>query len=150
MIIIVAMTLHRLSFDLHALTARLDRAADRILREREGLSYARFMILFWIGELGPSTQRDIAARLGVTEPSVSRMIAVLADLRLLTREPVKGNRRALALTAEGRAIVRRSCAHLEAELETLVTASGVPYARYADHTRRLADALDRIMVDHAR
>ena len=134
--------LRQLSFDLHALTARLDRAADRILQERESLSYVRFMVLFWIGELGPSTQREIAARLGVTEPSVSRMIAVLSGLGLIHHEPTKGNRRALALTAEGEAIVRRSCAFLEAELEKLITASGVPYESYAAHTRRLIGALD--------
>jgi DNA-binding MarR family transcriptional regulator len=135
--------MHRqLSFDLHALTARLDRAADRILQERESLSYVRFMALFWIGELGSGTQREIAARLGVTEPSVSRMIAVLSELKLVRNEPTKGNRRALALTAQGEAIVRRSCAFLEAELEKLITASGVPYESYASHTSRLIQALD--------
>jgi DNA-binding MarR family transcriptional regulator len=130
-----------LSFNLHALTARLDRAADRIAREREGLSYARFMILFWIGELGPSTQREIASRLGITEPSVSRMIAVLADLRLLRRDPAKGNRRALVLTAEGLGVVQRLRAHLEAELKRLLTASGVRFDRYARDTRILVEAL---------
>jgi DNA-binding MarR family transcriptional regulator len=141
---------HRLSFDLHALTARLDRAADRIIREREGLSYARFMILFWICEVGPSTQRDIAGRLGVTEPSVSRMISVLADHRLVRREPAKGNRHSLALTPEGRAIVRRSRAHLEAELEKLVASSGVAYDCYARDTRLLVDALGQNGVGDGR
>lgn len=135
--------LRQLSFDLHALTARLDRAADRILQERESLSYQRFIVLFWISELGVSTQREIAARLGVTEPSVSRMVAVLGELGLIRHEPTKGNRRALALTAKGEAIVRRSCSFLEAELEKLITASGVPYEAYASHTRRLIEALDR-------
>ena len=36
----------------------------------------------------------------------------------------------------------RDCQKLEAELEKLITASGVPYESYAAHTRRLIGALD--------
>ncbi|HEX5264986.1 MAG TPA: MarR family winged helix-turn-helix transcriptional regulator [Phenylobacterium sp.] len=133
----------RLGFALHALTARLDRAADRMLQEREGLSYSRFMALFWIGELGSSTQRDLAARLGVTEPSVSRMVAVLSDLGLVAQTPAKGNRRALDLTSKGDALVRRSRAYLEGQLESLITMSGVPYETFASHIHRLVDVLER-------
>ncbi len=64
-----------LSFDLHALTARLDRSADRILRAEHDLSYRRFLTLVIVAELDAATQRAVADRLGVSEPSVSRMTA---------------------------------------------------------------------------
>ena len=53
-----------LSFDLHRLTARLDRAADRILTETLGLSYRRFLALLVVGELQAPTQRALADALG--------------------------------------------------------------------------------------
>ena len=62
-----------LSLDLHTLTARLDRAADRILRAEQDLSYRRLLVLFMVDMMGTPTQRALAERLGVTEPSVSRM-----------------------------------------------------------------------------
>jgi DNA-binding MarR family transcriptional regulator len=72
-----------LSRSLHALTARLDRAADTILRAEAGLSYSRFLALFMVRSLGADTQRALAERLGVSEPSVSRMTRVLAEQGLL-------------------------------------------------------------------
>ena len=48
----------RLGYELHKLTARLDRFADGLLREAAGVSYARFLALFAVRECG-GTQRDI-------------------------------------------------------------------------------------------
>ena len=78
-----------LSFNLHVLTARLDRAADRILRAEHNVSYSRFLALTLVGELGASTQRALADPLGVTEPSVSRMTAVLAAEDFSTSSPTR-------------------------------------------------------------
>jgi DNA-binding MarR family transcriptional regulator len=72
-----------LSRSLHTLTARLDRAADQILRAEAGLSYSRFLTLFMIGSAGADTQRALAERLGVTEPSVSRMTHALEEAGLV-------------------------------------------------------------------
>jgi len=66
-----------LSVDLHRLTARMDRAADRFLSEAYGVSYRRFLTLLLVGEFGMPTQRALAEALGVSEPSVSRMTGVL-------------------------------------------------------------------------
>jgi DNA-binding MarR family transcriptional regulator len=133
-----------LGFSLHALTARLDRAADRILQYEEGISYARFLALFMVGELGASTQKELAQHLGITEPSVSRMTATLAATGLLDADsdPNGGNRRRLRLTTEGTGLVRRCCELLEAETTALVKASGVPYEEYLRHTDRLLMSLD--------
>ena len=55
-----------------------------MLRAEYGITYSRFLALEPdIGELGVSTQRALADALGVTEPSISRMVGVLAAERLL-------------------------------------------------------------------
>lgn len=132
-----------LSFDLHALTARLDRAADRILRAECGLSYRRFLALLTVGDLGAATQRALADRLGVSEPSVSRMAGVLAEAGLLDArvDPAGGNRRRLTLTAEGAQIVEDARRLLELRFADLVKRSGVRYADYARDTMLLMSAL---------
>jgi|SRR5579885_2748312 len=137
-----------LTHDLHKLTALLDRAADGLLRQHEGVSYSRFLALFAVGESGGS-QRDVARWLGLTEPSTSRMVSVLATDGLLTvtRTAGAGNRRQLRLTRDGAALVKRCGALLESRFELLVHDSGVPYKTYQRHTRRLLDHLDAPQVD---
>ena len=133
-----------LSRSLHALTARLDRAADRMLRAEAGLSYSRFLALYLVDAWGAETQRALAELLGVTEPSVSRMVRVLEGSGLLdtSSEPGGGNRRRLRLTAAGKQRVQRWGGLLEERLADLVEGSGVPYATYVDYTKRLLNALE--------
>ncbi|MFC5379368.1 MarR family winged helix-turn-helix transcriptional regulator [Aquipuribacter nitratireducens] len=132
-----------LTFDLHALTARLDRSADRLLRTHLDLPYRRFLALLLVGEDSP-TQRVLAERLGVTEPSTSRMVGVLADVGLLevVPDPAGGNRRRLSLTPAGKDRVEACLQLLEGRFSDLVARSGVDYDRYAEDTRRLISALD--------
>jgi DNA-binding MarR family transcriptional regulator len=132
-----------LGFDLHRLTAQLDRAADRLLDEAFGLSYRRFVTLLLVGELRDPTQRALAEALGISEPSASRMVTVLAEVGLLevSRAPEGGNRRRLALTPSGKEVVERSRELLEQRIARLLDRSGVPYAAYGRHTRALLDAL---------
>ncbi|MEU6409089.1 MarR family transcriptional regulator [Microbispora sp. NPDC046933] len=135
-----------LSLNLHVLIARLDRAADRILRAEHDISYSRFLALTLVGELGASTQRTLAEYLGVTEPSVSRMTAVLAADGLLDvqPDPAGGNRRRLSLTDEGKRLVASIRQEFEDRLAAVVAESGVPYAEYAEHTARLLTTFDRL------
>lgn len=139
-----------LAFDLHVLTARLDREADRLLRAHLGLPYRRFLALVLVGE-GAPTQKVLAERLGVTEPSTSRMVGVLAAAGLLdvSPDPAGGNRRRLALSPFGREQVEACAALLEGRFAGLVGRSGVGYERYAADTRRLVRALDGIPDDAA-
>lgn len=132
-----------LSYELHKLTARLDRAADGLLRSRAGVSYSRFLALFAVSE-GAETQRELARWLGQTEPSTSRMVGVLTAQGWLQAITVAGagNRRQLQLTASGGELVHRCGQLLEGRFEELVTRSGVPYAAYQRHTRRLLAQLD--------
>jgi len=133
-----------LSRALHKLTARLDRAADQILRAEAGLSYARFLALYMVGFEGADTQRVLAERLGVTEPSVSRMTRVLAQAGLLeaVSDPAGGNRHRLSLSPSGQELVERSGGELERRFASLVQTSGVPYEVLLEHTKRLLDSLD--------
>lgn len=133
----------RLSYELHKLTARLDRAADGLLREAAGVSYARFLALFAVRECS-GTQRDMARWLGLSEPSTSRMVRVLAGDGLLEVEiPVgQGNRRQVRLTAKGEELIDRCGELLEARFEEFVKLCGVDYRTYQDLTRRLLDKLD--------
>ncbi|RCG30211.1 MarR family transcriptional regulator [Sphaerisporangium album] len=135
-----------LSLNLHVLTARLDRAADRLLRAERDVSYSRFLALTLVGELGATTQRVLADYLGVTEPSVSRMTGVLAADGLLDvrPDPGGGNRRQLSLTDEGKQLVASVRQDFEDRLAALVAASGVPYAEYAEYTARLLETFDRM------
>jgi DNA-binding MarR family transcriptional regulator len=132
-----------LSYELHKLTARLDRAADGLLRNHGGVSYSRFLALFAVSE-GATSQRELARWLGQTEPSTSRMVGVLAQQGLLSATTVAGagNRRHLQLTERGAELVDRCGRLLEARFEVLVERSGVPYAEYQAHTRRLLCQLD--------
>jgi DNA-binding MarR family transcriptional regulator len=94
---------------------------------------------------GADTQRALAERLGVSEPSVSRMTRVLAEEGLLrvVADPGGGNRRRLTLTQAGERVVQRWGARLEERFAALVAEAGVPYRTYADYTERLLERLDR-------
>ncbi len=108
------------------------------------MSYSRFLALYTVGSEGADTQRALAERLGVSEPSVSRMVRVLADggwLRAVP-EPAGGNRNQLRLTTAGAQLVQRWGAELEERLAALVGDAGVPYSAYRAHTQRLLAALD--------
>jgi DNA-binding MarR family transcriptional regulator len=132
-----------LTYDLHKLTARLDRAADRILHDREGISYSRFLTLFAVRH-GAANQRALAVWLGQSEPSTSRMVRVLAADGLLevTRTPGAGNSRHLRLTSAGDDLVARGSRLLEKRFEELVERAGVSRRSYQRQTRRLLDQLD--------
>jgi MarR family transcriptional regulator, organic hydroperoxide resistance regulator len=135
----------RLGYELHKLTARLDRFADGLLREAAGVSYARFLALFAVRECG-GTQRDMARWLGLSEPSASRMVRVLADDGLLEAKALvgRGNRRQVQLTAKGDELVDRCGELLEARFEELVKLCGVDYRTYQNQTRRLLDNLEAV------
>jgi DNA-binding MarR family transcriptional regulator len=68
------------------------------------LTYQQYNVLRMIDTMGPQPQAEVARRLLVTAPVVTRLAATLADAGLVERKPDARDRRAvlLALTATGR------------------------------------------------
>jgi DNA-binding MarR family transcriptional regulator len=132
-----------LSYELHKLTARLDRAANALLRDQAEVSYRRFLALFAVTQ-GAETQRALSRWLGQSEPSTSRMVGVLAKAGWLvvSQTPGTGNRRKLQLTESGFQLVTTCAELLESRFTELVARAGVPYEPYLQSTRRLLTQLD--------
>ncbi len=68
------------------------------------LTYQQYNVLRMIDTLGPQPQAEVARRLLVTAPVVTRLASTLADASLVDRRADPNDRRAvlLALTATGR------------------------------------------------
>jgi DNA-binding MarR family transcriptional regulator len=132
-----------LSYELHKLTARLDRAADALLREQAGVSYPRFLALFAVRQ-GAENQRALSRWLGQSEPSTSRMVGVLARAGWLevSQTPGAGNRRRLKLTRSGSRLVGACAELLESRFSELVAKAGIGYEAYLQSTRRLLVQLE--------
>src|SRR5687767_6031913 len=115
------------AYALHALVAVLDRAADRILRERLGITFSRYLTLLTLQRLGSATQRELAAELGVSEPSISRSVPLLTDEGFLTVTSVTGggNRRRVELTSAGEKLVDEAADILEDAFAQLMETTGV-------------------------
>ncbi len=73
-----------------------------------------------IDEQGEARQVDIAAALGVTQPTVAKMLKRLADGGLITQRPYRG----VFLTGEGRDIAERTRERHQI-VETFLLALGV-------------------------
>jgi DNA-binding MarR family transcriptional regulator len=133
-----------LSYELHKLTARLDRAADALLREQADVSYPRFLALFAVSQ-GAENQRALSRWLGQSEPSTSRMVGVLAEAGWLavSHTPGTGNRRQLKLTESGAELVAACAELLENRFSELVAKAGIRYDAYLKSTRRLLIQLDK-------
>jgi DNA-binding MarR family transcriptional regulator len=142
--------LNSLSYELHLLTARLDRVADALLRDDVDVSYARFLALFAVAR-GAETQRELSLWLGQSEPSTSRMVRVLAEAGWLDVSRIRGtgNRRLLKLTESGRTVVDRCARRLEDRFSEIVARAGVPHDDYQHSTRLLLAQLDEDH-EHAR
>jgi DNA-binding MarR family transcriptional regulator len=132
-----------LSYELHKLTARLDRAADALLREQAGVSYPRFLALFAVGQ-GAENQRALSRWLAQSEPSTSRMVGVLAKAGWLevSHTPGTGNRRQLRLTGSGSRLVAACAELLETRFSELVAKAGIGYEAYLRSTRCLLVQLE--------
>ena len=77
---------------------------------RIGLTAARFDLLYIVQKGGEITQRELRKALGVSGPTVSRMLGSLEDLGLIEREVSDLDRREryVILTRVGRRCVRKA------------------------------------------
>jgi DNA-binding MarR family transcriptional regulator len=124
---------------LHALIVEVGRSsgtsAIRLLDEA-GLTAAQFKTLLTLGADGTSVS-GLAERLGVTQPTASRLVSALAAKGLVAAAVSEHDRRAreLTLTPAGRALLRRMNAARVADLRVYVEGLG------DDQAQRLAEAL---------
>ena len=72
------------------------------------LTYQQYTVLRMIDTMGPQAQGEVARRLMVTAPVVTRLASTLVEAGLVERRPEPGDRRTvlLALTPTGRRRVR--------------------------------------------
>ena len=102
--------------NMHSVFFGLKRAHHSVLRTtrralaRLGLTAARFDLLYAIRERVGFKQADFCQALGVSAPTVSRMLTSLEELGLVRREIACGDRRRriVLLTAAGRRCLRRA------------------------------------------
>ena len=115
------------AYALHALVSVLDRAAEGILQERLGISFSRYLTLLTLQRLGTATQRELAAELQVSEPSVSRSVPALVEAGYLDVTSIagEGNRRRVELTAVGAKLVNEAADVLEDAFASVMKQAGV-------------------------
>lgn len=97
-------------------------AYGRRLLAPHGLTPARFDMLYIIwraGKCGSRSQEQIKSHLGVSRPTISRMLKSLADLGLIRRFRILRFRYA-TLTPLGRAVMRRAIIDVKKPLDRSV------------------------------
>lgn len=106
------------------------------------LTYQQYNVLRMIDTSGPQPQAEVARRLMVTAPVVTRLAATLADAGLVERRPDAKDRRAvlLALTPTGRRRARAMRRDLLAAASDLL--EPLPEERRA----AISAALDELQV----
>ena len=131
------------AYALHALVTVLDRAADEILKDRLGITYNRFLTLVTLQRLGSATQRELATELGVSEPSVSRALPILAEAGYVsvTTTAGEGNRRQVELTAAGDKLVNEAADLLEDGFAEVMNQAGVKAGEILHVTASMLGAL---------
>ena len=134
-----------LAHELHVVVALMDRRADALLvRSGCELSYARFLALLHVAEADGLTQRELSARLGTSEPAVSRMVAGLARDGFLDVRRGPGNRRSLSLTEQGGTALREAGEALGDGFDRLVRSTGTDPAALAASVRTITTALQEV------
>lgn len=88
------------------------------------LSVLQFRALYYVKRHSQASLSDVAAHVGVTLPSMSRLVDGLVDRKLLTRRGSAGDRRRLTLrlTGSGQTLVRTAHKFTEASIASRVSA----------------------------
>jgi DNA-binding MarR family transcriptional regulator len=130
------------------LRVALMRTVRRLRAEKSDadLTDAQYSVLAVLDRLGPTTPGELAAVERVQPPSMTRTVAALAELGLVTRTEHPADRRQVlvTLTESGAATVRetrrRRDAWLARRLAALTPAERDVLTRAAEILRRIADS----------
>lgn len=82
-----------LGYLFHHISFVLARQSDQVLQEQLGIGFSQFKILLILQQATGIQQKQIAAKLGQTEASISRQIKLLADSGLISSQASPSNRR---------------------------------------------------------
>ncbi len=121
--------------------AKLYRSAQADLLSELGLHPGQDVLLWMLGqEPDGVTVSEIAARMGVEQPTVTRSLSRLEQGDWFVRQPVPGDRRAtrIRLTDKGRAVVPR----IEVAWRTLAETATAGMA--GDQRAVLVELLDKV------
>lgn len=131
-----AYLLHRVVFD-------MDRAADRLLRQRLSISYKRALFLLILKLRGTVTQHELAVALGYSDPAVSTMLLELAKEGFVQTapSPKHGRKRLVTITRKGMAIVAKTRQFLDSQFAQLMESAGVDARHYSQLTEQIHRAL---------
>jgi len=108
-----------------------------------GLSVPHFRALALLGRVGTCTLTDVAEHLGLSVPSVSRMVQGLVGRNLVVREPgtEDGRQVSLRLSEHGKAVLKTAQRGTQARLaEVLSRLSADQRAEVSHATELLRDA----------
>lgn len=123
--------------------AHVGRRFDAVLAE-QGLTGREFMVLTHVGEEEALSQQELSHRLGLDPTTVVGLVDRLEDRALLSRTRDRADRRryVLALTADGRKVLRKAAvAAGQAEAEVLAPLSAAEQAAVRAH-------LVAVLCDH--
>ena len=123
------------------LLARLARVAEQAC-QATGISLPQYRLLVSVSG-GPQRASELAARVGVSRPTLTSLVDGLEQAGLLRRVPVPTDRRGIQLvpTDEGLAAVERADAALTRRMLELVEPEKV--AHVGSLIREVVSALDR-------
>jgi DNA-binding MarR family transcriptional regulator len=124
------------------------RTSRRLRQERstDDVTPGQYSVLAVLDRHGPCTPRELAAHEKVQPPSMTRTVGALADLGLVgrTEHPTDGRQVLVALTEQGRVVVRetrqRRDAWLARRLAELTPAERGALAEAAAILQRVAQA----------
>ena len=100
----------------------LGATADRLLRDRCDLGFTDYLLLLGVQTKRGASQAELAQRAGVGDAGASRIVSRLAARGLLTATPDPANRRrsVVSLTPDGRRLLTRASAYLDARFSRRV------------------------------
>jgi DNA-binding MarR family transcriptional regulator len=117
------------------------RVYSRATEKQFGLSLAQLFVLQKLSDVDALSLNDLAARTVTHQSSVSVVVTRLVNAGLVqrTRSPVDGRSRDIALTAKGRAVLRKAPPATQERMIAAISALA-PAER-----RRLAGALEAVV-----
>lgn len=120
------------------------RATQRAVLKPLGLTHVQFVILAsltYLDEDGPVTQKQLADHAATDVMMTSQVLRALERAGLIRRRPHPSDRRAraLAVTAEGRALADRAVVAVEAADQEFFSAAGSDLPMLTAVLRRLAE-----------